>query len=511
MAMMTSPTALERAYAQRSPSELAHLRRLQATWGMLADFCFSDLVLYIPSSSDEFVVVNHIRPTTAPTIYHTALTGETRRSDQRPRVARSFELAEMVSGEIDSAWLEERVQVTCIPVVWEGSVIAVLARESAASFRGRIGQLELIYLQVFDRFAAMICQGQFPFADEPFRLSDAPRVGDGVVVLDADRRVEFASPNATSALTRLGAKRKLVGRRLPEIGIATEVVADAYRLARPRVDEVEADGDVVIGCNVLPLIEDDEVTAAVLLLRDISELRRRDRLLMSKDATIREIHHRVKNNLQTVSSLLRLQGRRLSEPTAVAAIDESVRRIRAIALVHETLSFSVGDDVPFNSVLRPLLRMVEDGLVSTERPVRVVVVGDAGVLPSPFATALSVVLTELVQNAVQHGFPAEVDLDSMAAEVTISLETVEESIEGRIIRVVVADNGVGLPDEVGGGGVRPLGLSIVQTLVESELAGTLSMRRGDGEGGRPGAITEIVATVVDRPGDNAVDGAVDDD
>lgn len=501
MAAMTGPSALEQAYSLRSPADLAHLRNLQATWGMLADFCFSDLVLYIPSGEDEFVVVNHIRPTTAPTIYHTGLTGETRRSDQRPLVAESLERATTVSGEIDSAWLEERVQVTCIPVVREGRVIAVLARESAASFRGRIGQLELIYLQVFDRFAAMIRNGLFPFPDEPVRLSDSPRVGDGVVVLDEHRRVEFASPNATSALTRLGAKRKLVGRRLPEIGVPTEAVAEAYRVGRPRVDEIETDDDVVIGCNVLPLIEDGTVTAAVLLLRDISELRRRDRLLMSKDATIREIHHRVKNNLQTVSSLLRLQGRRLSEPTAKAAIDESVRRIRAIALVHETLSFSVGDDVPFSEVLRPLLRMVEDGLVSTERPVEVAVVGDAGVLPSPVATALSVVLTELVQNAVQHGFPVDLDLSSEGARVTITLSTSEGpggDDPARTVRVVVSDNGVGLPADLDGGGVQPLGLSIVRTLVESELGGSLTMASGSGPAPRIGTVTEITATVVDR-------------
>ena len=77
-------------------------------------------------------------------------------------------------------------------------------------------------------------------------------------------------------------------------------------------------------------------------MRDVSELRRRDRLLLSKDATIREIHHRVKNNLQTIASLLRLQGRRLASVEAKQAIDESVRRIRSIALVHETLAYEAG-------------------------------------------------------------------------------------------------------------------------------------------------------------------------
>src|SRR5207302_7757276 len=119
-------------------------------------------------------------------------------------------------------------------------------------------------------------------------------------------------------------------------------------------------------------------TGALVLLRGISELRRGDRMLISMDATIREIHHRVKNNLQTISSLLRLQGRRLEAPEAKAAIEESVRRIRSIALVHETLSRETGDDVQFHAIVRPLFRTAADSLISPARPVLVAVDADAG-------------------------------------------------------------------------------------------------------------------------------------
>ena len=113
----------------------------------------------------------------------------------------------------------------------------------------------------------------------------------------------------------------------------------------------------------LPLVRDHKVSGGVVLVRDISELRRRDRLLLSKDATIREIHHRVKNNLQTISSLLRLQARRLDSPEAKAAVEESVRRIRSIALVHEILSREAGDDDrPSTRSSARSPRMVEEGL-----------------------------------------------------------------------------------------------------------------------------------------------------
>ena len=149
------------------------------------------------------------------------------------------------------------------------------------------------------------------------------------------------------------------------------------------------------------------VTGGVLLVRDVSELRRRDRLLLSKDATIREIHHRVKNNLQTISSLLRLQGRRLTSPEAKAAIEESVRRIRTIALVHETLSREAGDDVAFVRD-RAAAGAHGRGEPAVARPAGALPGrrATAASCPAAVATPLAVVLTELLQNAVDHAFPA---------------------------------------------------------------------------------------------------------
>ena len=125
---------------------------------------------------------------------------------------------------------------------------------------------------------------------------------------------------------------------------------------------------VIIRC--VPLLDQGAVTGALVLLRDVSDLRRRDRLLMSKDAAIREVHHRVKNNLQTISSLLRIQARRVSDGEARHALEESERRVRSIAVVHEILSRETTDEVDFNDILPALVRMAED-IGTSERPVRI--------------------------------------------------------------------------------------------------------------------------------------------
>jgi two-component sensor histidine kinase len=197
-------------------------------------------------------------------------------------------------------------------------------------------------------------------------------------------------------------------------------------------------------------------------------------MLMSKDATIREIHHRVKNNLQTIAALLRLQGRRLESREARVAIAESERRIRSIAIVHETLSHDAREVVDFNEIVKPLVRQVEETVATPDGGLRFEVEGDAGDLPGEVATPLAVVLNELMQNAVDHAFPI--------AEGTAAHGTVHVQLDRRDgqLAVDVVDDGVGLPEGFSLERSRGLGLSIVQALVTGELGGTIEMSREDG-------------------------------
>ena len=207
----------------------------------------------------------------------------------------------------------------------------------------------------------------------------------------------------------------------------------------------------------------------------------------------------MKNNLQTISSLLRLQARRLTNPEARAAVQDSVRRIRTIALVHETLSREPGEDIAFIEIVRPLLRLAEEGLQSPDRPVRFTVNGDGGRIPANAATPLSVVLTELLQNAVDHGFPE----GSAGGEVQVVL-----SQRDRNLTIRVVDNGFGVDPTFDIDQVKGLGLSIVRTLVTTELNGTIDVRPAtsddlssaglsNGSDRRHGTVIELCVPTVD--------------
>ena len=464
---MAKLTELVREHTSLDREQTAHLNRLVSEWGMLADFCFSDLLLYVPGGDGRWAVVAQVRPATGQTMYQTDWVGTMATASEVVHIERAFESGAVAEGEITVEGIADETRMIAIPVVHEGRCIAVLTREWIEKAGRRPGELERAYGTIFQNFVRMIAEGSFPFPHLAGDSSSAPRVGDGVMWLDGAAEVQYVSPNANSALHRVGIQASAIGMRLAELGFHDGPVRQAFERQVPVIEEFEQGDGVTLLCRCVPFVQAGEVTGAVLLMRDVTELRKRDRLLLSKDATIREIHHRVKNNLQTISSLLRLQARRLSNPEAIAAVGDSVRRIRTIALVHEALSREPGDDVTFMEIVRPLLRLAEEGLQSADRPVRFTLQGDGGRIPSAIATPLSVVLTELLQNAVDHGFPE----GSSGGSVVVQLDNA-----GHELRLRVVDDGRGVAAGFRLEDATGLGLSIVRTLVTTELDGTIHMR-----------------------------------
>ncbi len=499
---MATPAELAFERTNLDEAQLGHLQRLLGTWGILADLSFSDLVLMAPMAptagdphpdGQELVVLGQMRPSNSATVVQHDLVGQTAGSSDWPQVVLTLQSGEASRGEMLLEVGEEPVRLHCIPVRCEGTTVAVLARLSAGAGR-RPGHLERTYRDVFDRFAVMLSQSSFPFPSEEAATEEAPRVGDGVVLVDEEGRVRYASPNATNALHRMGMYSQIEGRRLTDLGIEESAIEWALASALPVVEEVERRPDVTVLLHCIPLLEREEVTGCLVLMRDVTDVRRLDRLLLSKDAAIREVHHRVKNNLQTISALLRLQARRLPPGGGRVALFEAERRVRSIAIVHEILSREPSDQVPFDEIVTSLIRMAEDSVVS--RHLTFEVTGGLGEVPADVATPLAVVLAELVQNAIEHAFP-DADADAGA-----DAEDGAEGSEGRggtegtgdsapqssgyirvhcasggtTRRVEVIDDGSGLPDGFDIDATQSLGLSIVRDLVRSQLDGTITMQ-----------------------------------
>ena len=283
----------------------------------------------------------------------------------------------------------------------------------------------------------------------------------------------------------------MTGARFDDTGLGSSMLRSAFARRTAVIDEMERPDEVAVVSHCFPLLDGGTATGAIVLVRDVTELRRRDRQLVSKDATIREIHHRVKNNLQTISSLLRLQARRLSGDEARAALGESVRRIAAISVVHETLAQSADDDLAFTEIVRPLVRVVEESVSSPLRPVSFTVEGDAGAVPGQVSTTMAVVLTELLQNAVDHAFPVE------GGTVRIQLD---RRTDGLLVRVV--DDGVGISEGFDVADATGLGLTIVRTFVEGELGGRIRLVPVEGDSGTVAEVWVPASRLVGPWGDS---------
>jgi two-component system, sensor histidine kinase PdtaS len=434
-----------------SAAAAEHLHRLMAGWQLIADLAFADLLLFLPvHATPNFRIVGQLRPYTARTLYPADLVGEVVSPTWHPYVERAWrEGRRQASAEpifIDA----EAVRVETVPVRHRGEVVAVLSVESPETPARPTGRLEAAYLGAADALLEMVAAGTFPFGEAHDTAS--PRVGDGLVVLDASGRVEFASPNATSAFRRMGTNALPLGQPLPQR--AAVLVAEAMAGRRPVEAEIEADG-AVTDVRIVPLLRGSGRRGALVLVREVTELRRRDRVISRREATIREVHHRVKNNLQTVAALLRLQARRLGDhPMAVAALEDSVRRIASIALVHETLTEEFEGAVDMAEVAGRVVRMLEGSLGRED--VRIELRASSVPVDAAVATPLAVVLNELVQNAVEHG------LGGGPGTVTVELHG-----GGRDpVDLEVRDGGGGPPAgqrETDGGG---LGLRLVRALVE---------------------------------------------
>ncbi|GCD88290.1 PAS domain-containing sensor histidine kinase [Nocardioides sp. LS1] len=476
---MPSLTDLVRSHTDLDDEDVSWVQLLQADWQIIADLSFADLVLWLPDREGKgYWAGAQMRPTTGPTAYVDDVVGTFVPIGRRPLLDAAYSQGRLVR-EGDPEWRDDvPVRVETIPVRRAGRVIAVVARNTNLLGVRTPSRLELSYLQTAADLTQMIANGYFPAPGQRSDHADSPRVGDGFLRVDAAGRVVYASPNALSVYRRLGLGGDLAGlsladttrelvppRRRPDEETLSAVLGG--RAHRDTELGTDGDGGVSLIVRSIPLRPSGDHIGALVLVRDVTDLRRRDRELVTKDATIREIHHRVKNNLQTVAALLRLQARRMDSEAGRAALEEAVRRVGSIAIVHETLSTAVEEQVEFDEIADRLGRMVTEVSAVGDR-VRVRRDGTFGVLRSEVATALAMVLTEVLQNAVEHGYDAADD--TVVGEIVVTVRR----IVGRL-HLIVDDDGRGLPDGFDLDGSTNLGLSIVRTLVESELGGQLSL------------------------------------
>lgn len=466
-------------HSAMAPDDVEWLHDLVREGQIVADLSLADIAMWVRTTDQSWVAVALFRASTASTIFYRDIVG-TRISDTWEKLVDECERRGTMVEPTEPTWFEETATVVrAIPIRRRGGAnpIAVLTRHALVS-ENLANRQAKAFVESAEQIYSMIAEGDFPDPSQrDMPKLGAPRASDGLIKLDRDGTVIYASPNALSSFNRLGYSAPMEGMSLAEVA---KLVGNTQTLAADEMLPMltsgrvawQADfraGQMTLAVRGIPLRQAGERIGAIVMLRDVTELRRQERELSSKNATIREIHHRVKNNLQTVASLLRIQSRRTKTDEVKDALAQAMRRVEAIAVVHDALASGLEQTVDFDEVAARVAPLAAEVATSGGPSIRPVIEGKFGDLPSEFATPLAVVLTELITNAVEHGLR-----DVAEGAVAVRAERATD----RLV-ITVSDNGPGIDLATVGQG---LGTQIIKTLVENELSATIEWAKGPAGG-----------------------------
>jgi len=459
----------------------ALLEKIGAALPILSDVCRADLLLYCRAGEGQAKVVGQFKPHSVSSLYEENRIGARVSADECPEVLQALDGRGRPLGvhtvEVRGATIARQVAP-----VYRGrdEIIAVLGIDSYWLAYERHRRRSAAFQDAVKELIYMVLRGELEGTEDLTPFGEH----DGLMFVGADERVEYMSGIALSMYRRLGFRDSLVGVPVDQLDTADcELVRQVMGGRRPveRTDEQYGLTWVRKGLPInsprgtqIPVVgrwlgrhpaHDPEPYGVLIALHDATEALEAQRELESKTALIREVHHRVKNNLQVIASLMRIQSRRVQTEEARAVLEESVSRILSVAVVHEFLSQNAQGSINLYEVANRILAQVERGLIAPDRHVRLAVRGSAIWLPAERATQCALVINELVQNAIEHGIAGQ-------DEGVVEVELVDE---GELVEIVVSDSGVGLPDDFALDTHSHLGLRIVRSMVERDLRGRLEM------------------------------------
>jgi two-component sensor histidine kinase/PAS domain-containing protein len=460
-------------------------RLVQITHNMLpvADISRSDLLLYARCSEREAIVLAHVRPRSIMPVHADDLCGYRVGPEDEPAVFRALRWGRKVRGS--RRLIDGGAPVT--QKIWAvrgegGKVIAALNVEANLIADVRHRSRSQVFQKAVDVLQRMLLLDELNGADQlkPFTEHD------GILVVDSQRIIRYASGIATEHYRRLGYMDSLVGKHLStlETGDLTmfgEALADLACHEREFSEHpyLREDRQRIWIRKAIPLISyawgkpwwrpwewvSRQPVGVLFTIHDATEERRKERELKVKSAMIQEVHHRVKNNLQTVASMLRMQIRRSTNKETRQILKDSVSRILSMAVVHEYLSREEGQAINIREVTQRIIQQVKQGVLSPDKEIRIVFANGHNLyLPARQATACALVINELLQNSVEHAYS-----NRKGGTISVSLDD-----EGDQVCIRVVDDGKGLPPDFDMQQINSLGLQIVQTLVQDDLRGEIS-------------------------------------
>lgn len=467
-----------------STDDIKFLRRVERGMAIVADIGRSDLLLYCPLNPKRAVVVAQAAPHSIHPVYLRRLIGTQVKHGEEPYVFHCLLKGHRAHGDLGLIADRAPIVQEVLPVRnAQARVIGALSFETNLLEQERHRRRSKAFQAAVRQLREMLRRGQLSRAASLSPFGEY----DGILVVDAQQRVTYASGIATSLYRRLGRLETLVGRRLSSFSPADgELVGQAIEDGCCAEEETQDRGRVwvrkalvLLSHETYPLsirrmlgVVDREprLVGVLLMVHDATEARRKERELKVKSAIIQEIHHRVKNNLQVIAALLRIQSRRSVHRETRRALQEAVQRVLSVAVVHEFLSETDARIINIRELVQRIITQTQQGILGPDQHIRLRLEGPTLYLPAQQATTCALIVNELIQNAVEHAF----------GETGRGTVTVRLGQEGDVVQISIIDDGRGLPEGFTVDGAESLGLQIVRTLVQDDLKGEFQLRNRDG-------------------------------
>ena len=466
---------------QLNDSDIELLQRVEAGMDILADVSRADVLLYSPLTEERIVVVAHSRPHSVSPVYANLLLGVWATADQQPLLHSTLRGKIHLRGQRSAVANEAPVMQQLVPIRnRQGAVISALCIETNLIEHERHRRRNKAFQWAVCQLQQMGARGELGDARSLTPFGEH----DGVLLVDRQGRIRYASGIATNLYRRLGLVEGLVGKTLSEIATNdTEIVAPVFDGSRCTQQETSEGGRAWIrrGIPILAVVEgwrppscfesvldryfERHVLASLVLIRDTTESRLQEQEIQVKTAMIREVHHRVKNNLQTIAALLRMQSRRSESEDVQQALQEGINRILSVAVVHESLAHQEQHAVSLREVANKIISQTRQGMVDPEKRIQISLEGSDVLLPAQQATSSALIINELLLNSIEHGFE-----ERSSGVISVQIDEIDHRIN-----LTVNDNGTGLPGDFNLERPSSLGLQIVRTLVQDDLKGTFHL------------------------------------
>jgi two-component sensor histidine kinase len=463
--------------------DIATLTKLEGNLSLLADLSRADVLMFCPLTNERAVIISQARPHSILPIYSEMVVGRQLSASDEPAVRRALSEGRRAMMEVRREIGNRRAPAKGAPIVQEtypvhaadGRVLAAICIETNLIERERHRRRSRVFQRALRLLKQMALAGELRGADQLTPFGEH----DGIVVIDIQHRIQYVSGIATSLYRKLGYVGNLLKRRIEDLELDEHQLAiEAMERGQCLESEMRV-GDLVWVKKAIPLYSSGRgwrgffgrtngarrLDGVLLAIRDETDARRQEEELQVKAAMIQEIHHRVKNNMQTIASLLRLQSRRAESEEVRRALQEGINRILSVAVIHEFLAHQDARVINIRDVSQRIINQVREGVLDQEKGIRLDLRGPNIYLPTQPATVCALVINELLQNALEHGYERQ-----EGGAVTVNLKD-----DGEQITVSVDDDGVGLPEAFDLARTSSLGLQIVKTLAEGDLKGKFEL------------------------------------